>query len=98
MTMKLSGWVLFVGGLIFILVLQLIAIDIVYTDWGWNRSFFAQHFFWPLLGLAFLSCIAGPLFGVSPLRRKLLFSLLAGLAASALYFGSSFVIFLLYGA
>ena len=92
-----SGWAILVAGLASILVLQLVRVDIVYTDWGWNKSPFAQHYFWPLLKLAFGVCVVGPLLLSRPFRQRLRFSLLGGVAACTLYFGSSLVIFLLYG-
>ena len=92
-----SGWAVLGAGLASILILQLVRVDIVYKNWGWNRSFFAQHYFWPLMALAFGCCMVGPLVLPRLFRQRLLFSLLAGLAASALYFGSSLVILLLYG-
>jgi hypothetical protein len=93
-----SGWAVVGAGLASILMLQLVRIDIVYSNWGWNRSFFAQHYFWPLMALAFGCCVAGPLVLPRVLRQRLLLSLLAGLAACVLYFGSSVVILVVYGA
>jgi hypothetical protein len=92
-----SGWAILVAGLASILVLQLVRVDIVYTYWGWGKSFFAQRYFWPLLKLAFGVCVVGPLLLPRTFRQRLLFSLLGGLAACTLYFGSSLVTLLLYG-
>ena len=80
-----------------ILLLQMIRIDIVYTNWGWNRSHFAQHYFWPLLFFAFVLSSGAPFFSSRSIRQCFLFSLLATFSAAFIYFGSSYVIVRLYG-
>jgi hypothetical protein len=93
----ICAWGLFVCGMIGILVLQAIRIQIVYTYWGWNRSNFAQNWFWPLLVSSFLVATLAPLVGTSSVLRRLMWSFGAFIAALTLYAGSSAVILLLYG-
>jgi hypothetical protein len=92
------SWAVFATGIAAIVALQVIAVSIVYTNWGWNRSNFAKHFFWPLLGLAFLVCAAAPLLSTGSLLRRFVACGLAGLSAALVYFASSFIILILYGA
>ena len=81
-----------------ILTLQVIRIDIVYTDWGWNKSPFAQHYFWPLMAVGFIASTVAPLFGSSHFSKRLKQSIAAFLFAALLYGGSSVVVLFLYGA
>jgi hypothetical protein len=96
---SLLSWLFFGVGIILIIVLQLIAIEIVYGhNWNWNESSFAKNYFWPLLWIAFLSCLLAPLFTKNQISKKLLLALLTGSLAVAFYYASSLLIFLLYGA
>jgi hypothetical protein len=94
---KLS-WGILCAGLAVILILQLIAVNIVYENWGWNKSYFGQHLFRPLLAAAFACCLAAPLLSRRPIPQRLVGLLLALISAVLVYFGSSLLIFLLYGA
>lgn len=92
------AWALFAGGIMMILILQLVRINIVYTYWGWNKSYFAQHWFWPLLVLAFVISMLSPLFGAASFLIRLGRCLAALFIALLVYGGSSLIILLLYGA
>ena len=93
-----ASWIVFGAGISAIMVLQLVRIDIVYSNWGWNKSHFAQHYFWPFLMVAFAGCVVAPLFTRARAQQRFVASLLAGIAAFFLYEGSSLDIYLLYGA
>lgn len=95
---SICAWALFASGIMMILILQLVRINIVYTYWGWNKSYFAQHWFWPLLALAFVVSILSPLFGASSYLIRLGRCLAALIFALLVYGGTSLMILLLYGA
>jgi hypothetical protein len=88
---------LFCVGFGLILIIQICVIDFTYTDWSWNRSFFAHFLFWPLLILAIVCCSAAPFFVKGSFWRRGSFSVFAGLSAVGFYFLTSFLILLLYG-
>ena len=95
-----SSWVILAIGVGLILTLQVVAVDITYPLWnhGWEKSNFAKHYFWPLMGIAVVFCMVAPWFTTGCWTRHLLGSFLA-LAFAALVYGfSSFVILALYGA
>jgi hypothetical protein len=91
------SWSLFGIGLGLILIMQISAIKIIYPYWGWNKSFFANYLFWPLLTLAIVCCSVAPLFIQRVLWQRVCFSVLGGLSAVGFYFILSFLIILLYG-
>src|SRR5690349_8440175 len=97
-TLSALAWVLYGIGISLILTLQIVAITIVYNYWGWNKSYFAQHYFRPLLALAFLFCLGAPFVAPRPLSQRWRYSLAAVLSAALFYWVSSFIILLLYGA
>lgn len=87
-----------------ILFTQLVYVDIVYTEFGtsraytaWERSIFATHWFRPLMVTAFVSCAVFPIFSVMRVSQRLVLGVVGiGLGILA-YFGSGFVLFLIYG-
>ena len=102
---SITTWLVLGLGVIMILVLQVVAADIIYTNFGtresysaWKNSQFAQHYFHPLLAVAFVCCSVAALFSTKPPRQKVAFCLLGALVAAAVYAISSAFILLLYGA
>jgi len=94
---SLVSWVVFAAGIGLITFLQIKAVTIVYPYWGWNKSHFAKHFFWPLLGFAFVLCLLAPLLTKGPLARRFVSCLFAGLVAATVYAALAFAILSLYG-
>jgi ABC-type arginine/histidine transport system permease subunit len=64
-----ASWIVFGTGILAIVALLLVRIDIVYSNWGWNKSYFAQHCFWPFLMDAFACYVVAPFFSRAPVGR-----------------------------
>src|SRR5256885_10208256 len=90
--------VVFAVGTMLLLCIQIISVQVIYSGWGWNRSRFSRYIFWPLLVISIALCGSAPLFSKLPLNTRAVRAVLFGLLALAIYFGTSLVILVLYGA
>jgi hypothetical protein len=97
MRLKIA-WAIFGVGIILILYLQIRAIGIIYNNWGWNESHFAQHAFWPIMALAFALCIGSAFLNPGTFRKRICTAFFAALFATMVYYMSSLSIYVLYGA
>ncbi len=101
---SLLAWILIIMGVIIILIVQVVAAGIIYTEFGtpagyssWARSDFARYWFKPLLASAFVLCAAGTGMTGRTWRVRAAWAVLGLGLAAAVYFISGLVILSLYG-
>jgi hypothetical protein len=101
---KRLSWGIFAAGLALLPVSWLFWIDRVGVSWwdayrhGSDVGSSADRLRHGYLFASLLVCLAAPFFGTGSVRRRFLFSVLAVVAALAVYYVCGFVWLLLYGA